>query len=88
MHACVSLASVAMVVTSAADRRSPGWLIAGTILSILSIFMMIYAYRVFVWRSEQIGARNRSRADDQIGPAILAGGVLLAMLISVWAVLS
>ena len=40
MHACVSLASVAMVVTAAGDRGSPGWLLCGTILSLLAIFMM------------------------------------------------
>mmetsp|Transcript_70009 Transcript_70009/g.155997 ORF Transcript_70009/g.155997 Transcript_70009/m.155997 type:complete len:113 (+) Transcript_70009:100-438(+) len=86
MHACVSLAAVSMVVTSSSDRSSPTWMACGTALSIIAIFMMIYAYRVFLWRSSMIRLRNGSQADDPIGPAVLAGGVLLALGASVWAV--
>ena len=87
MHACVSLASVAMVVTAAGDRSSPMWMVGGTILSILSIVMMGYAYRTFLWRAGEIGARsNTGQAHDPVGPAVLAGGVLLALLVCAWAV--
>ncbi|KAL1529676.1 hypothetical protein AB1Y20_000616 [Prymnesium parvum] len=87
MHAGVSLASVAMVVTAAGNRSSVAWLVSGTFLSILSIFLMCYAYRTFLWRAEQIGSRDQSPADDRLGPAILAGSLLLAILVSGWVVL-
>lgn len=88
MHACISLAAVAMLVTASVDRNSPTMLAFGTALSLLSIFMMVYAYRVFLWRTGMIRARNGSRADDHVGPAVLAGGVLLAVVVSVFAVLA
>ena len=81
MHACVSLSAVAMVVTGSRSGQDNGYmLVAGTFLSLMSVCMMVYAYRVFVWRATRISERMGGRADDPIGPAVLSGGVLIAML--------
>ena len=88
MHACVSLAAVAMVVTSSAERQSLTWLVCGTVLSVTAICMMIYAYRVFLWRSGMIAARNGAGAHNYLGPAVLTGGVLLAIGVGMYAVIA
>lgn len=86
MHACVSLAAVAMVVTSAGGH-SHLLLGSGTVLSFVSVGLMVYAYRTFVWRSRQISERRGGPTDDPRGPMLLASGMMLAMAVCLGVVL-
>lgn len=87
MHACVTLATVAMITTSAGGTSSPLLLASGTVLSLISVGLMIYAYKTFLWRGGHIRERLGGRTDDPIGPTILAGCILLAIAISLGVVL-
>ena len=80
MHACVTLASVAMALTASSDSTTPFRLAGGIILSLASIALMGYAYWTFNWRASRIAARSGQRADDPIGPALLAGVLFAAMI--------
>jgi len=80
MHACVTLASVAMALTATSNAETPFSLAAGIILSLASIGLMAYAYWTFNWRASRIAARSGQRADDPLGPAMLAGVLIAAMV--------
>ena len=80
MHACVTLASVAMALTAASNATTPLRLAAGIILSLASIGLMAYAYWTFNWRATRIAARSGQRADDPIGPTLLSGVLIAAMI--------
>ena len=41
---------------------------------------MAYAYWTFNWRTTRIAARNGQRADDPIGPTLLSGVLIAAMI--------
>tara|TARA_B100000768_G_C10909929_1_gene221190 strand:+ start:23 stop:298 length:276 start_codon:yes stop_codon:yes gene_type:complete len=80
MHACVTLASVAMALTAASSAQTPYSLAAGIILSFASIGLMGYAYWTFNWRASRIAERAGKRADDPLGPALLSGVLIAAMI--------
>ena len=80
MHACVTLASVAMALTAASDATTPLRLTGGVALSFTSIGLMGYAYRTFFSRAARIASRSGERIDDSFGPALLAGVLIAAML--------
>ena len=80
MHACVTLASVAMALTSSSDSSTPLRLAGGVLLSLAAIGLMGYAYWTFNWRANRIASRSGQRADDPIRPALLAGVLACAMI--------
>ncbi|EOD06609.1 hypothetical protein EMIHUDRAFT_448824 [Emiliania huxleyi CCMP1516] len=82
LHACLTLASVGMVLTSAADRDNPMLLCIGVALSGVSLFLMWYAYRTFLWRMARIRSRAAERADDPVGPIVISASVVVALAAS------
>ena len=87
MHACVSLATVAMITTSAGGTSSPLMLASGSVLSLVAVALMVYAYKTFLWRGGRIRERLGGRTDDPTGPTILSGAIMLAIAICVGVVL-
>lgn len=69
-----------MALTAASNATTPLRLVAGIILSLASIGLMAYAYWTFNWRTTRIAARNGQRADDPIGPTLLSGVLIAAMI--------
>ena len=80
MHACVTLASIAIALTAASSAETPYSLAAGIILSFASIGLMGYAYWTFNWRASRIAERAGKRADDPLGPALLSTVLIAAMI--------
>ena len=78
----MTLAAIGMVLTSASDENSPVMLVLGVILSLVAVGLMWYAYRVFLWRMERIGSRASERADDPLGPMLISGSLLVALICS------
>uniref|UniRef100_A0A7S0J3U3 DUF202 domain-containing protein n=1 Tax=Calcidiscus leptoporus TaxID=127549 RepID=A0A7S0J3U3_9EUKA len=79
LHTCLTLTSIGLVLTAASDSTSPIMLTAGVILSIVSVALMWYAYRVFLWRMDRISSRAGERADDPIGPLLISGALVAAL---------
>ena len=75
MHACVTLASIAIALTAASSAETPYSLAAGIILSFASIGLMGYAYWTFNWRASRIaeraGKRERNRVEFWLDVVIL-----------------
>ncbi len=83
MHACVSLATIAMVTTSAGGPAGAFLLVIGSVFSLLSVGLMVYAYRTFLWRADRIRERVGGRTDDPKGPTFLSAAMLLAIALCV-----
>jgi len=79
LHACLTLASAGMVITSASGADSPLLLCLGLSLSVVALFLMWYAYRTFLWRMSRIRSRAAERADDPIGPIVISASVVVAL---------
>ena len=71
-----------MALTASSDATTPFRLAGGIVLSLASIGLMGYAYWTFVWRAGRISQRSYQRADDPVGPALLAGVLIAAMIAS------
>uniref|UniRef100_A0A7S0PWI6 DUF202 domain-containing protein n=1 Tax=Coccolithus braarudii TaxID=221442 RepID=A0A7S0PWI6_9EUKA len=80
LHTCLTLTSIGLVMTAASDSQSPLMLSVGVALSVVSVALMWYAYRIFLWRIERISARTGERADDPIGPILISGALVAALL--------
>ena len=77
-----------MVTTSVGGTTAPLMLAAGTLLSVISVALMVYAYRTFVWRANRIRERLGGRTDDPTGPSLLAGAMLLAIAICIGVIIN
>jgi len=83
------LSAALLIITLASGIMTVGYKgqIIGTVFYPVGFGIIAYALGMFHWRRVKISARDGGRFDDSIGPNIIAGALLLAMittLIFVW----
>lgn len=85
-HLCTLLSSTSMAVTSSARIGETSGLAAyassglGWGLSLVALALLAYAHHTYHWRAARIIYQADQRCDDPLGPQVLAGALLVALV--------
>jgi SPX domain protein involved in polyphosphate accumulation/uncharacterized membrane protein YidH (DUF202 family) len=79
VHFAVVLGGLALGLLNFGDKVGRT---AGVIFTIISMGILVYALYLYIWRSNRIRAREPGPYDDRVGPAVLVGVILTAVIIN------
>ncbi|KAI8054690.1 VTC domain-containing protein [Syncephalis plumigaleata] len=79
VHFAVVLGGLALGLLNFGDKVGRT---AGVIFTVISMGILIYALYLYIWRSNRIRAREPGPYDDRVGPAVLVGVILAAVVIN------
>ncbi|RKP27215.1 VTC domain-containing protein [Syncephalis pseudoplumigaleata] len=79
VHFAVVLGGLALGLLNFGDKVGRT---AGVLFTVISMGILVYALFLYIWRSNRIRAREPGPYDDRVGPAVLVGVILAAVIIN------
>jgi uncharacterized membrane protein YidH (DUF202 family) len=79
IHFAIVLGGLALGLLNFGDRAA---VLAGIVFTLIAMGIMVYALWLFKWRADRIRRRDPGPYDDQNGPVVLVGVILVAVAIN------